>query len=120
MNFSQTTALIDAVLDGEASPDEVRELDRLRAADPAVRSEFDERRQLFDGLRGIAMAVPPADLVASVMDRVPHRPASLGGFRQLLAKSRVFGQSTTHTPGSRPGNSARVLRASRPGPSSRG
>ena len=44
MNPTERTRLMHAVLDGEATPEETRELERLLAADPAARAEYDELR----------------------------------------------------------------------------
>jgi hypothetical protein len=50
MNPSELTALMHAVLDGEATPGETRELDRILAADPSAKAEFYELQLLFDDL----------------------------------------------------------------------
>jgi hypothetical protein len=78
---------MDAVLDGKP-PDEVRGW--IGCGRPTRRAQqfATHRRQPFDGLEGIAMAVPPADLVAAVMDCVPA-PGVLERVPQLW-QSRVY------------------------------
>ena len=72
-----------AVLDGEATPAEARDLERRLAADAEARAEFDSLRALFDELKGLPQAFPPEGLVASVMAGLPSH--------QLSAPSRVIG-----------------------------
>ncbi len=67
MKNSELTHLMHAVLDNEAAPSAVHELERHLAADPEARAEFEELRRLFDGLAAIPQAFPPEGLVASVM-----------------------------------------------------
>ena len=92
-----------AVLDGEATPDETRELERQLAADPAARAEFDELRRLFDELSRVPKAYPPEGLVASVMARVSQRTDGHGDFRQPFARPRVIGRDFRDSPGFKPG-----------------
>jgi anti-sigma factor RsiW len=40
MNPSEIDALMNAVLDGEATPDESRQLERALAADPSAKGPF--------------------------------------------------------------------------------
>ena len=40
MNLTERTRLMHAALDGEASPEETRDLERLLAADPALAAAF--------------------------------------------------------------------------------
>lgn len=54
--------LMHAVLDGEATPEEAGELDRLLEADAAARAEFDALRQLFARLEGLPRLDPPPGL----------------------------------------------------------
>jgi len=89
MNPSELDALMNAVLDDEATPDESRELDRILAADPSAKARFHKLQILFDDLGRIPMAAAPAGLVDSVMSRLPHRRPPLGRLRQLFSRSRV-------------------------------
>jgi len=91
MKPSELTALMHAVLDGEATPAEARELERRLAAEPEARAEFHSLRALFDELKGMPQAFPPEGLVASVM-------ADLPSF-QLSAPSRVISTTTQAFPG---------------------
>src|SRR5258708_20711699 len=84
MKPSELTALMHAVLDGEATPAEARALERRAAADPEARAEFDSLRALFDELKGLPQAFPPEGLVAAVMASLPSP--------QLSASSRVLGK----------------------------
>ena len=61
---------MDAVLAGEASPEEQAALDRMVAADPAVRAMMESRGRLFSALRRVRAAEPPADLRDSILDAV--------------------------------------------------
>src|SRR6185503_19495222 len=79
----ELTELMHAVLDGEATPAEARNLERILAADADARAEFDSLRVLFDELKGVPQALPPEGLVASVMADLPSS--------QLSAPSRVIG-----------------------------
>ncbi len=58
-------ALMHAVLDGEATPAEAAELERVLAADPAARAEFDALRRLFGVLARVPRLDPPAGLADS-------------------------------------------------------
>jgi len=42
--------LIDAVLDGQAGPDEVRALEERLAADPQLREQYEDSKRIFDQL----------------------------------------------------------------------
>src|SRR5258708_7764541 len=59
--------LMHAVLDGEASLDEARELDRILASDPVARSHFGELRALFEHLSRVPKVHPPEGLVHSIL-----------------------------------------------------
>ena len=85
MKPSELTTLMHAVLDGEATPAETRELERHLAAEPEARAEFDSLRALFDELKGVPQAFPPEGMFASVM-------AGLSS-HQLSAPSRVISKT---------------------------
>src|SRR6266498_379201 len=99
MKKHELTELMHAVLDGEATAGERRELDRLLAADPAGQAEFDELQRLFDGLARIPKAYPPEGLVASVMANVniQQNSPSSGRFDQLFGWSRIIGLTAKET-----------------------
>ncbi len=120
MNHSEPIRLIHAVLDGEATPAEVRELDRLAASDPTVRAQLADFEWLFNGLGHVPQAFPPEGLVAAVMAKVPPGRPRRQGLRQLFSQSRVLRQVSMGTRGTSPGQSTRVHRVSQPGPQPRG
>jgi hypothetical protein len=82
--------LMHEVLDGEASADEQRELDRLLAADAAARAEFEELRALFEGLKAAAKEAPPETLLADVMAEVAPKHRRRHRMRQLSSRWRVL------------------------------
>jgi hypothetical protein len=59
-----------AVLDGEATPEEARELDQLLAGDAGARAEFDALRSLFSELRSVPRLDPPTGLAEAVWGRL--------------------------------------------------
>jgi anti-sigma factor RsiW len=85
-----------AVLDGEATPDEVRSLERLLDADPAARAQFEELSALFREMSRVPRQFPPEGLVAAVMASVPRRPAP--GRRGPRARGRLHRQWPVHRP----------------------
>jgi len=99
-----------AVLDGEASESEARQLELRLAADPAARAEFDEWQGLFQALREMPKEYPPEGLVAAVSAALPAAPARSSARSQPFPPRRVFGYTSTPTPGSRLGD----LRAIQP------
>jgi hypothetical protein len=101
--------LMDAVLDGEATPGEVRELDSLLAADPTARTEFERLKRVFDGLRDIPQAFPPEGLVASVLANIPQSPSTRPRPDQLSSRSRVIGSATKEARGTSPGKSVKGM-----------
>lgn len=70
------THLMHAVLDGEASTAQVRELDRILATDPAARARFEALREVFAALERVPEVSPPAGFASQVMDhvRLPQPP----------------------------------------------
>ena len=127
MKPSEHTLLMHAVLDGEATPGETAELERLLAASPAAQAEFDDLQCLFECLKGVPMAFPPEGLVHSVMASlppdIPRRQARSGVIRQLFSRSRVIGvigEQSMQAPGAIPGKSATVHPISQRGPYFRG
>src|ERR1700682_1099649 len=105
MKDFERTQLMHAVLDGEAIPDEARELERLLAADPTARAQFEELSSLFDALSRVPKAFPPEGLVAAVMARVRRRPAPADDSAQLFVQSRVISQSSMEAREASPGRS---------------
>ena len=105
MRDFERTRLMHAVLDGEATPDEARELERVLAADPAARAEYADLRFLFEGLSRVPKAFPPEGLVAAVMASVPRRPAPADHSSQLFMQSRVISKSSMEAREENPGRS---------------
>ncbi|MBK7332239.1 MAG: hypothetical protein IPI87_07605 [Betaproteobacteria bacterium] len=99
-----------AVLDGEATPAEARELEGLLEADPALRERYGEWQAMFDAMQRMPRAYPPEGLVAAVMANIPHVPAGPGS--QLSAHSRVIGV-TSDSHRAIPETSAPILRSPR-------
>ena len=116
MRDFERTQLMHVVLDGEATPDEALELERVLGADPAARTEFENLKSLFEGLSRVPKAFPPEGLVAAVMASVPRRPAPQDDSSQLFSESGVFRQSSMEARGANPGKSAKVQQVSQPGP----
>jgi len=116
MNHSELILLMHAVLDGEATADETRELRRILADSPSAREQFDELRRLFDELRLVPRAFPPEGLVAAVMAQVPRRRSHTEPIRQLFTRSRVIGASSLQTRGGSPGQANMAERAPQPRP----
>ena len=73
---ASTDRLIHLVLDGEATPDERRTLERLAAADPDVAERQADARRLLAALDGLPQKHPPEGLVAAVMAKIPQKPSS--------------------------------------------
>jgi anti-sigma factor RsiW len=105
MKDLERTQLMYAVLDGEATADEARALERLLAADAAARVQFEDLRSLFDQLSRVPKAFPPEGMVAAVMASVPRRPAPADDSNQLFAQSRVISQSSMEARDASPGRS---------------
>src|SRR6266704_2785418 len=114
--------LMHTVLDNEATTGERRELDRLLAANPAARAQFDELQELFEGFARIPKAYPPEGLVAWVMANVNIQQFETPRSRidQLFGWSRVIGQTAKEARGIGPGKWATVPSVNQPGPIFRG
>ncbi|HEX6794889.1 MAG TPA: hypothetical protein VF304_13650 [Casimicrobiaceae bacterium] len=97
--------LMQAVLDGEATPGEARELDQRLAADPAARAHYEELRGLFDDLHRVPKAYPPEGLVASVLANIPQNPAARRSERQLFVAPGVIEASSRNAGSETPGRS---------------
>jgi anti-sigma factor RsiW len=108
---------MDAVLDGEATPSEVRELDRLLAIDSAARTEFAQLKKVFEALREVPQAFPPEGLVAAVLANIPQNPVSHGTRDQLSSRSRVIGSARKlEARGKSPGESVKGPPVHQPAP----
>lgn len=103
MNAQERTALMHAVLDGAATPDETRSLTGILAVDARARCEFEELRRVFDGLKAVPQPYPPEGLVASVLARTPQ---ASGTGRPLSVGSRGMAADITSAHASITGNRA--------------
>ena len=91
---SPLTALIHAVLDGEASDAEKRELEMRLSADPAARAELEDWKRLFEALDAMPKEHAPEGLVASITAAMPVPPGATDAAGQPFPVPRVLG----HTP----------------------
>jgi len=109
MNEQELDGRIQSVLDGEASPEEARELERRVAADAAARERFDELKALFGELAGMPPVAPPEGLAEKVIQQVAAKPPTAS---QLSARGIVFAQESDITRGEHPGPENRTPRNS--------
>src|ERR1700682_678279 len=77
--------LMFAVLDGEATPEEARELERQRAENAAAREEYASLQLLFERLRSVPQVDAPQGLAEVAVDRrqrnvPPERRSRSSGF----------------------------------------
>ncbi len=93
LKHSPLTELIHAVLDGEASDAEVRELEMRLAADPAARAEYEEWKRLFEALDAMPKEHAPEGLVASINSAMPEAPGAPGAASQPFPARRVLGHT---------------------------
>ena len=120
MDSTELNALMHAVLDGEATPGETRELERILATDPAAKARYHELQLLFDDLARVPMAAAPAGLVDAVIERLPRRQPPLGRLRQLFSRTRVSRASSTEARSTGRGNNRTIHRGSHTEPYLRG
>jgi anti-sigma factor RsiW len=114
MNHAQLVELMHAVLDGEATSDERRELEARLARDASARAQYDELRLLFDSLRRVPQPYAPEGLVASVMDAVPSRRPPRPDAGQLFPSSGVFEANLKKARGRSSGDRAPIHRVFQP------
>jgi len=88
MRRSRQLELLRRKVDGELTPTDAAELDRL-CADPALRAELDALERLADELPALRRDPPADDFVGKVMralpDRVPERRSLLGWLLRPMA-----------------------------------
>lgn len=113
---SELTERIQAVLDGVATPGQALELERLLAADPSARAEFEQWHRLFVALDRVPQASPPEGLVAAITAAASQRLDSIRDFDQLSESADVIGYR--HPEGRRSVSwiGATIRRPSRSGP----
>jgi anti-sigma factor RsiW len=90
---SRLTELMYAVLDGEASHAESRELETRLAADPAAQAEFEEWKRLFEALDAVPKEHVPEGLVASIASAMPEAPGAPGAALKPFPGPRVLGHT---------------------------
>jgi len=93
LKHSPLTELMHAVLDGEASDAEARELEMRLVADPAARVEFEGWKRLFEALGAVPKEHAPEGLVASIAAAIPQAPGAAGGASQPFPAQRVLGHT---------------------------
>jgi anti-sigma factor RsiW len=93
LKHSPLTELMHAVLDGEASNAEARELETRLAADPAARAEFEDWQRLFEALDAVPKEHAPEGLVASIASAMPQAPGASGAASQPFPDPRVLGHT---------------------------
>jgi hypothetical protein len=108
MEQSALMQLMHEVLDGAASADEARELERLLANDPGARAQFEELGRLFKGLNAMPMATPPEGLVAAVLARLPQQHTRRDRLHQLSSRWRVLRVDSRRAQGSLPIRTSRT------------
>jgi anti-sigma factor RsiW len=87
-------ALMHAVLDGESSPEQRAELDRLLAADPATREKFAGLRALFGAMSQVPPIDPPVHLLDGVIGQFDAIRKNYAVTRQLSERQRVLDSKT--------------------------
>jgi len=78
MNYPKQIELMHAVLDGEASEEQSRDLDRILTTNAAAAAEFNQLRQLFHEVSRAPEVNPPDRLVESVIAQVRFHPGTRG------------------------------------------
>ena len=102
------TEQMHAVLDGEASASETRDLELRLAADPVARAEFEEWKGLFQALHEMPKEYAPEGLVAAVSAALPVKRASSAALDQPFSPRRVLGYTFTRSSGARPGDARAI------------
>jgi hypothetical protein len=112
MERSELLRLMHEVLDGAASADETRELDRRLAEDPEARAQFDELERLFAGLNTMPKALPPEGLLDAVLAKLPRQHRRRDRLRQLSSRWRVLSVDSGRAQRSDPNRTSRTQRNS--------
>jgi anti-sigma factor RsiW len=112
MNTRPSTALMHAVLDGEATPEERLALERHLAVNAPAKREFDQLARVFDVLARAPRPFAPEGLIASVLANIPQSAPRDGQGRQLFSASRVNRRNRI---GSRSAESGDFVDVDRPG-----
>jgi anti-sigma factor RsiW len=94
LKHSPLTELMHAVLDGEASDAETRELEMHLVADPAARAEFEDWKRLFEALDAVPKEHAPEGLVASITSAMPEAAGASDAASQPFPGRRVLGHTS--------------------------
>ncbi|MFO1414819.1 MAG: hypothetical protein U1F10_13105 [Burkholderiales bacterium] len=97
MDAKRLQQLMHAVLDGEATSAEKRELEAVLAADPAAKAEFDALSGLFGQIAAVPRLHPPEGLYAAVMERLPAADQLSGAGRVIGSNPDAIAASGTTT-----------------------
>jgi len=95
VSLERVDRLADRVLDGEASPEERAELERLVAGDSKARALVAERSSLFETLRRVPKREPPDDLGDSILAAIRSERVTSRGRGRL----RLWGSFMARRPG---------------------
>jgi anti-sigma factor RsiW len=82
--------LLTAVLDGEASTGERRELEALMAADPALEREYQEMQRIKETTMSLQLKEPPAELWDTYWEGVYRRIERGVGWLLVAAGTTVL------------------------------
>src|SRR5687768_12891653 len=100
MTKAERIRMMQAVLDGEATPEETREIEALVGRDAQARAEFESLERLFAALRSVPQAHAPEGLVAAATNLYDRRD-------QLSTSDGVIEDNRIADRGGSPGRSVR-------------
>jgi len=110
MTNADSIRLMHAVLDGAASAEDKAALERLLAADPAARAEFETHCRLFKALSRLPQQEPPAGFADGVMSALQRRREISSSRHQPFSTSGVIGPSASDIIVRKPGSPATTTR----------
>ena len=120
MKTAEHDRLMQAVLDGEATPGESAELEASLAADPAARAASRNGECCSTACRACPTAFPPEGLVAAVMADLPREAPPGRATDQLFPPPGVIAASSKESRVTSRGTSTTVHAISQTGPFTRG
>src|SRR5687768_771238 len=80
MTKAERIRRMHALLDGEATPGEAREIEALIERDDQARAEFEELKRLFEALESVPQAHAPEGLVAAATTAYAQRDQLSSGY----------------------------------------
>jgi anti-sigma factor RsiW len=110
MTSAESIRLMHAVLDGAASAEDKAALERLLAADPAARVEFESQCRLFEALSRLPQREPPAGFADGVMSALQRSKGISSPRHQPFSTSGVIGPSASDIIVRKPGSPATTTR----------